>query len=37
MKNIKYKTIIDPYNLLNKNLLVKKGINHISMGEKNNV
>ena len=37
LKNIKYKTIIDPYNLLNKNLLVKKGINHISMGEKNNV
>ena len=33
-KNIKNRIIIDPYNLLDKNLLEKKGINHISMGIK---
>jgi UDPglucose 6-dehydrogenase len=36
-KNIRNKIIIDPYNLLDKDLMVKNGINHISMGVKNNV
>ena len=36
-KNIKNKIIIDPYNLLDKDEMVKNGINHISMGVKNNV
>jgi UDPglucose 6-dehydrogenase len=33
-KNIKNKLIIDPYNLLDKKVLDKKGIKHISMGIK---
>ncbi|MDA7734171.1 nucleotide sugar dehydrogenase [Candidatus Pelagibacter sp.] len=36
-KNIKNKIIIDPYNLLDKDVLLKNGINHISMGVKNDV
>ncbi len=36
-KNIRSKIIIDPYNLLDKDLMLKNGINHISMGVKNNV